>query len=71
LTRFEDLNSPVPAHTLARAWQKLEKQRGNLGMTWKLKVRGLVFGLGVLGALAMASGASFGIGIFRWIDWLF
>jgi hypothetical protein len=40
-------------------------------MTWKLKVRGLVFGLGLLGALAMASGASFGPGIFRWIDWLF
>ena len=71
MTRFEDLNSPVPAHTLARAWQKLEKQRGNLGMTWQLKVRGLLFGLGVLGALSMATGAMWVDYIFRWVDLLF
>jgi hypothetical protein len=69
LTRFEDLNSPVAAHTPCRAWHKLEKQRGVLGMTWQLKVRSLVFGLGVLGALSLATGADFWI--FRWVDRLF
>jgi hypothetical protein len=39
-------------------------------MTWQLKVRGLLFGLGVLGALSMATGASW-LGIFRWVDFLF
>jgi hypothetical protein len=29
-----------------------------MGMTWKLKVVRVVFGLGVVAALAMASGAS-------------
>jgi hypothetical protein len=38
-------------------------------MTWQLKVRSLVFGLGVLGALSLATGADFWI--FRWVDRLF
>ncbi len=33
-------------------------------MTWQLRVRGLVFGIGVLGALSLATGA-------QWVDWLF
>lgn len=32
-------------------------------MTWQLKVRGLLFGLAVLGALSLASGA-------MWVDWI-
>jgi hypothetical protein len=38
-------------------------------MTWQLKVRGLVFGLAVLGTLAMASGADFWL--LKWVDSLF
>ncbi len=33
-------------------------------MTWQLKVRGLIFGVGVLGALSLATGA-------QWVDWIF
>ena len=33
-------------------------------MTWQLKVRGLIFGFAVLGAVSLASGA-------QWVDWLF
>jgi hypothetical protein len=39
-------------------------------MTWQIKVRGLLFGLGVLGALSVAAGASW-LSIFRWVDFLF
>jgi hypothetical protein len=63
LTKFEPANLPGAVHTLGRAWQKQEKQRGNLGMTWRLKVQGVVIGVVVLGALAVAAGAN-------WVEWL-
>jgi hypothetical protein len=40
-------------------------------MTWQLKVRGLVFGLAVLGALSLASGAMWVDEISKWVDSLF
>jgi hypothetical protein len=58
---------PGLPHTFSRTWQILEKQRGKLGMTWRFKVQGVIIALLVLGALAVASGAS-------WVDdggWLF
>jgi len=39
----------------------LEKQRGRLGMTWRLKVQRVVFSLLVLCLLALAAGA-------QWVD---
>jgi phosphatidylglycerophosphate synthase len=54
-------------HTACRAWRKLEKQRGKLGMTWRFKVQGFVLTIAVLGGLALATGAN-------WTDdlsWLF
>lgn len=42
---------------MCRTWHKLEKQRGKLGMTWRLKVQGVVVAVMVLGALALAAGA--------------
>jgi hypothetical protein len=35
----------------------LEKPRGEMGMTWKSRVHRGVFALGIVAALAMASGA--------------
>ena len=35
----------------------MEKQRGSMGMTWGSKVRGVAFVLGVVAAVALASGA--------------
>jgi hypothetical protein len=46
------------AHTLSRAWRKLEKQRGVRGMTWGFKFQRVAFALAVMGALALASGAN-------------
>ncbi|TMB47308.1 MAG: hypothetical protein E6J53_02835 [Chloroflexi bacterium] len=63
MTKFEPANLPGGVHTLGRAWQKQEKQRGKLGMTWRLKVQGVVIGVVVLGALAVAAGAN-------WVEWL-
>ncbi len=42
---------------MCRTWHKLEKQRGKLGMTWRLKVQGVVVAVLILGALALAAGA--------------
>jgi hypothetical protein len=39
----------------------LEKQRGKLGMTWRLKVQGVVFVVIILAVLALAAGAT-------WVD---
>ena len=52
---------------MRRTWYKLEKQRGKLGMTWKLKVQGVVVAAMVLGAVALAAAAD-------WVDlsaWFF
>jgi len=40
-------------------------------MTWQLKVRALVFGLAVMGALSLASGAMWVDAISIWVDGLF
>lgn len=37
-------------------------------MTWQLKVRGLIFGVGVLGALSLATGAQWVDSVFQWVD---
>jgi len=37
----------------------LEKQRGKLGMTWRIKAARVAFALVIVGALAMASGADY------------
>ena len=42
---------------MRRTWHKLGKQRGKLGMTWRLKVQGVVLAVATLGALALAAGA--------------
>lgn len=42
---------------MRRTWHKLEKQRGKLGMTWRLKVQGVVLAIVILGTLALAAGA--------------
>ena len=55
--KLEWSNTPGFPHTLCRTWLILEKQRGKLGMTWRLKVQGVIIALLVLGALAMAAGA--------------
>jgi hypothetical protein len=39
-----------------------------MGMTWRFKVRGVVFALVIMGALALASGAQF-IDSFTGLDW--
>jgi hypothetical protein len=35
----------------------LEKPRGEMGMTWSFKVQRVAFALGVVGVMALASGA--------------
>jgi hypothetical protein len=55
--KLEWSNTPGFPHTFCRTWLRLEKQRGKLGMTWRLKVQGVIIALLVLGALAMAAGA--------------
>ena len=43
------------------------KPRGEMGMTWKFKVQRGVFAVGIVAALAMASGANwFGLGSDFW-----
>ena len=37
----------------------MEKPRGEMGMTWQIKVQRGAFAMVVVGALAMASGANF------------
>ena len=49
--------SGIP-HTFRRTWLVLEKQRGNLGMTWRFKVQGVVMAIVVLAVLALAAGAT-------------
>ena len=44
---------------MRRAWHGLEKTRGNLGMTWRFKVQGVVIAICVLAALAIAAGAMY------------
>jgi hypothetical protein len=39
-----------------------------MGMTWRVRVRGLVIGFGILVALALASGADF-TDAFSWLSW--
>ncbi len=46
-------------HTRIRVRFKLEKPRGEMGMTWRIKVLRVVFTVAVVGALAMASGANY------------
>jgi cobalamin synthase len=46
----------------------LEKQRGKLGMTWRLKVQGVFFTVVMLGILALAAGASWIDGMSDWAD---
>lgn len=36
----------------------MEKQRGILGMTWRLKIQGVVIAIVVLAAVALATGAA-------------
>jgi hypothetical protein len=36
-------------------------------MTWRIKVQGVAFALGVVGALAVSSGANWVEWIFRWL----
>jgi len=57
LIRVKCSNTTGFPHTIGRTWHGFEKQRGNLGMTWRLKVQGVIIALLVLGALAMAAGA--------------
>ena len=46
----------------------MEKQRGNMGMTWKFKVARVAFALVVVSALAVASGADYVLfSFFRWL----
>ncbi len=56
-------------HTLCRTWLNLEKQRGILGMTWRMKVQGVVIAVVVLAALAMAAGAYFIDADFSFLAW--
>ena len=41
----------------------MEKPRGEMGMTWKFKFQRSAFALGIVAALALASGANF----FGWL----
>jgi len=45
----------------------LEKQRGNMGMTWKLKAAKVAIAVGVVGALALASGADWIESLYAWL----
>jgi hypothetical protein len=45
----------------------LEKQRGNMGMTWKVKVARVAFAMAIVSGLAMASGADWVQDFFRWL----
>jgi hypothetical protein len=40
-------------------------------MTWRLKVRGLIFASGMLAALSLASGAQWVDWVNQWVDRLF
>ena len=49
----------------------MEKPRGTMGMTWKFKAQRVAFALVVVGALAMASGASWFEDLNAFLLWLF
>jgi len=68
LTGSEQANTNGPAHTRFRFWHKLENQRGNMGMTWGIKVQKVAFALAVFAALALAAGADW-INAFAALDW--
>jgi len=59
LADCEHSNSTGPAHTLGRFTSKLEIPRGVLGMTWKLKIGRVAFGLAIVAALAFALAANY------------
>jgi hypothetical protein len=46
----------------------LENQRGNMGMTWGIRVQRYATAFAVVAALAVASGA-FWIDSFSWFGW--
>ena len=56
------------SHTATRAWYKLGKQRGILGMVWGMKVKHVAYGLAVLACLALASGANWTDAV-SWFSW--
>jgi hypothetical protein len=45
----------------------LEKRRGKMGMTWKVKAVKAAVAVGIVGALAMAAGADW---VFCFLSWL-
>jgi hypothetical protein len=47
----------------------LEKQRGNMGMTWRIKVARVAFAMVIVAALAVASGADYIL--WSLLSWLF
>ena len=45
----------------------MEKQRGNMGMTWRIKAARVAFATLIVGGLAMAAGADWIDSFFAWL----